>query len=615
MSPSIKYICAPILTLLLTVTYGFAQQTSLYLDNDIYVKFVDSYTPTWDNDRFLEIELFVPLTDVNDDSYFKQVENSFFFIEGDEKLKRTIRVKLNSQVKVTDFIATLEQNPIVEYAERIPRNFRQDEPNDVDLAEQWSLENINAEEAWNIAVGSKSIDIGVVDDAFDVSHEDLIDNIQGGWDVANDDPFVKADVASDTHGTRVAGVAAATTNNSFGMASIGWNVDFIPIKSTAEGAITHGYEGILKAAQEGAEIINCSWGGGGYSTTNQNIINHVYNNYNSIVVAAAGNDNTAVEHYPAAYDNVIAVAGTNANDDRRPSSNYGSWVDVAAPGTSIFTTLPQNVYGRSSGTSFSSPLVSGLLALIWSVDTTRSKEDVIGCLLNSAEPLSWSGSGHGRIDAFAAVQCAIENKTNEDVFLAKPMATPVVVPAGGELNLEIEQHYAGPESTVPTVTLNYYLSEDCVWDELDILLSSQTAGPINSAIAFSEEVASVIIPEDTPAGITHILIVADALNVVDESNEENNQSCVEIEVDRTLAVSGDVLLSRLSVYPNPTNNLLNVSSTKGIKSIRVLDPLGRLVKIMTGTHQITLEGLPSGPYYLEATNEQNFSTMVRVIKM
>src|SRR5690606_3764247 len=142
-----------------------------------------------------------------------------------------------------------------------------------------------------------------------------------------------------SHGTHVAGTTGAETNNGIGVSSIGFGISIMPVKATANGAsynaVTNGYDGIYYAALNGADVINCSWGGYGYSTTGQNVVNWAWNQ-GSIVVAAAGNDNYDMDagndHYPSNYNNVVCVASSTSSDTKSGFSNYGSDVDVTAPG-------------------------------------------------------------------------------------------------------------------------------------------------------------------------------------------------------------------------------------------------------------------------------------------
>lgn len=268
-------------------------------------------------------------------------------------------------------------------------------PNDPSYNTQWYLPKIKAAEAWDINQGSPSIVIGIDDTGVDWNHPDLAGNIwinpgeiesngidddnngyiddYRGWDFGglNGTPDNNPMEDQPDHGTHVAGCASAVTNNNVGVSGVGFNSKVMAVKtsrndqrdpSSGSPYIVYGYEGLLYAAQNGAKVINCSWGGGGYSLLGQNIINDV-TALGSVVVSAAGNSSLRDLYYPAAYDNVMGVASTTSSDLRSSFSNYGTYVDVASPGSSIYNTWQDNTYASLSGTSMASPITAGLVAL------------------------------------------------------------------------------------------------------------------------------------------------------------------------------------------------------------------------------------------------------------
>jgi subtilisin family serine protease len=355
----------------------------------------------------------------------------------DQKLNGILRLEINDIYKVDELIQSLIKNEQVEYAERIPLLKTTLTPNDpsYNSSTQWNLFQVNAGQAWDVATGNSNVTVAIVDDAVEITHDDLsgvtwtnsgeipnngidddnngyIDDVNG-YDVANDDNNANPDnpISSFDHGTHVAGIACAATDNNTGIASIGNNVSMIPVKATTSGtAITHGYEGVIYAVSVGSDVINMSWGGNGASTTAQNIITYA-NNQGSVLVAAAGNDNVSSVFYPAGYAEVIAVASTTFGDSKSSFSNYGSWIDISAPGSAIYSTIPGNNYGTKQGTSMASPLVSGLAGLMLSLNPSLLPADVKTCLLSSADNIDGSNPGYigdlgaGRINAEAAMNC------------------------------------------------------------------------------------------------------------------------------------------------------------------------------------------------------------------
>jgi subtilisin family serine protease len=316
---------------------------------------------------------------------------------------------------VVDAAASFAGDPHVEASElyRIPRPVRI--PNDPSRPSQWFLNRIDAYQAWDLIWGSETEGaiIGIVDTGVYWTHPDINPNMwEGiGEDMSNYDgnptePY-------PIHGTHVAGCASEATDNGIGGAGIGWSARIMAIKGADNGGnLLYVYQGITWAGDHGADIINCSWGSVGYSSYEQSIINEVYNNHDVLVVAAAGNDDywtPPYTHYPSAYNHVLAVAATNASDDKASFSNYGSWVDVCAPGESIYSTWGSNSYEYLSGTSMSSPIVAGVAALVRAADPTLSADEAADMIMDGAEPINdyyynqgWMGSG--RVNAFNAVE-------------------------------------------------------------------------------------------------------------------------------------------------------------------------------------------------------------------
>lgn len=345
--------------------------------------------------------------------------------------------------KTDELIQVLERRSDVGYVERIPIMRPTLTPNDLGPEggnnNQWFLWRIDAQEAWDITTGSTDIKVAIVDDAVLTTHPDLIPNLLPGYDVADNDFDAMPNSSDMTHGTHVAGIAGAATNNGIGIASVGFNVKIIPVKSSNQGqVITDAYSGVIWASENGADVINMSWGGSGFSQTGQNIINAAYGE-GCINVAAAGNDDVSSVFYPAGYANVISVASTTTNDAKSGFSNYGSWIDVAAPGSAIRSTYFngsfQPTYANLQGTSMASPLVAGLCGLIWSVNTEMTQTQVTDCLLSTCDNIDGANSnyigllGNGRINAFQAVQCA-QATVNAPPFAMVGSTNTVSCPGG-----------------------------------------------------------------------------------------------------------------------------------------------------------------------------------------
>ena len=300
---------------------------------------------------------------------------------------------------------------------------------------QYYLGLIQAYDGWDLSKSDGGTVIAIVDSGGDLDHPDLapnlyknpdeipnnnidddkdgyVDNVNG-WDfigadtlniynsnfIGDNNPQLMqpGDNGALGHGVWVAGCASAATNNGIGIAGVGFNAKLLFTKHTADNQrvkapdIYSGYAGILYAAQTltadnvTRKIINASWGSAFRSQIAQDIITHVTLDLGCLVVAAAGNANTNSLNYPSSYDHVLSVAATDSDDVRATFSNYGSTVDVTAPGVSIFTTAYNDAYSSVNGTSFASPITAGAAALVWSKNPTFTPSQVAEQLRVSAD--------------------------------------------------------------------------------------------------------------------------------------------------------------------------------------------------------------------------------------
>jgi PKD repeat protein len=302
---------------------------------------------------------------------------------------------------------------------------------------QWAPKKIEARAAWETmpTPGDPAIIIAVVDTGIDYRHSELVPNmwenpgeIPGngldddnngyvddvqGWDFINGD----ADPLDDhSHGTHVAGIAAADDNdNPDGLVGICPDCNLMAVKVLAAdgaGPLDKVANGITYAVDNGARVINLSLTGPFPASTLESAVNRAWDQ-GVVVVAAAGNDGAETLRYPAAYANVMAVASTNADDHRSCYSNYSDgYIDVAAPGEAIYSTLPKDesgkdAYGVYSGTSMAAPHVSGLAGLLFSQDLARTNAQVRDLIETTTEDLGPTGTdayfGTGRINAHRAV--------------------------------------------------------------------------------------------------------------------------------------------------------------------------------------------------------------------
>lgn len=293
--------------------------------------------------------------------------------------------------------------PYVEYAE--PNHIRRAlySPSDPYFNLQWTLPKIGAPDFWDKASATPVI-VAVIDTGVDYTHEDLAKKVIKGYDFINNDNDPMDD---HFHGTHVAGIIAAETNNAIGIAGVAPNAKILAIKvlsRTGEGTDLQISKGIMYAADNGAKIINLSLGGPGWSFILDDAVQYARKK-GCLVVASAGNAGTGETYYPASYSGVVSVGATDSYDKKALFSNYGTDIDIAAPGVEILSTYnnggtPGYVY--ASGTSMATPAVCGAAALIFAGNPTYSGDQLQRALLLATNDLGIPGRddyfGYGQVD-------------------------------------------------------------------------------------------------------------------------------------------------------------------------------------------------------------------------
>ncbi len=325
-------------------------------------------------------------------------------------------------------------------------------PNDPRVGEQWGMNNtgasggtadvdIDAPEAWNVTTGSPDVVVGVVDTGVDYTHPDLAANIwknpgevpgngiDDDGDGVVDDAYGFNAIAQsgdpmddNNHGTHVAGVIGAASNNAAGVAGVNWRVKIMPLKfldaggsGTVDAAISAiQYAVTMKNRGVNVRVLSNSWGGSGYSQALQDAITAA-ENAGILFVAAAGNngtDNDSTPQYPASYDNpnVVSVAAIDRNGNLASFSNFGqSTVHLAAPGKDILSTVRGGGYASYSGTSMATPHVSGVAALLAGREASLTADQIKDRLLSTVKPLPGLNGlvvAPGTVDAFNALTSA-----------------------------------------------------------------------------------------------------------------------------------------------------------------------------------------------------------------
>lgn len=429
-----------------------------YLANTIVVKL--KYIPS--SDATGKVSLSSNISSFLSSFNFKEARALFpEKIKESSSLARIIEINYDSDIDPLYISSKLKSSFEVDWAE--PRYVYELDyvPNDPSYSSQYALSKISAALAWDINKGDTSIVIGIVDTGVDWDHPDLAANIWRNWNeipnngVDDDNNGYVDDVRGwdfgglngtpdndpmedqPDHGTHVAGIASAVTDNGIGVASIGFNCRIMPVKTsrndqrgTSGPYIVYGYEGIVYASDNGAKVINCSWGGSGFSMFGQETINYAISQ-GSLVVAAAGNSNSSGTHYPSSYKGVLSVASTTSTDTKSSFSNYGYSVDVSAPGSSIYNTWQNDTYATLSGTSMASPLTAGLAGLVFAQFPTYNAEQVgeqirVNCdNIDNLNPSFQYLLGGGRINAFKSL-----NNTNSKSVRAIDVIFSDEVPGG-----------------------------------------------------------------------------------------------------------------------------------------------------------------------------------------
>ena len=354
------------------------------------------------------------------------------------------KLSLQENVSIFQMIDELMATGMVAIAEPVPANKMYYTPNDTNIARQSYLATIKAFEAWGITKGDSTVLVGIVDSGFDFNHPDLKDKVhynqnepidgidndndgyidnRYGWDFAGatvpddfqliQDNNPQLPTAGTDHGISVAGCAAASTDNGLGIAGTGFNVKLVNTKHSPDDkpealSIYDGYSGIVFMAETGVKIINCSWGGSFSSQIGKDIVKRVIEDFGCLIVVAAGNAGANLAQFPASYGGILSVGASTSIDNAASFTNYDYSVDIMAPGESIFTTVHNNKsvkYESTSGTSFSSPIVAGAAALVWSHRPELTPIQIGELLRITADPIDgilaakYKGKvGHGRLN-------------------------------------------------------------------------------------------------------------------------------------------------------------------------------------------------------------------------
>ncbi|MEK7571038.1 MAG: S8 family peptidase [Patescibacteria group bacterium] len=396
---------------------------------------------------------------------------------------------LEDALLASELLAYVEQN----YRQQI-----QMIPNDTYFRNQWGLLNtaqtikgksglahadVQITAAWDVSQG-EGIKIAVLDTGIDLTHPDIASQV-----IAQKNFITNTVDDKYGHGTHVAGVIAAKTNNERGIAGACPRCQLLIAKTVGDDGMSDTAvvaEGIIWAVDNGAHIINISLGGNDFTQVQSDAVAYAWEK-GSLVVAAVGNQGNTTKFYPGALTNVMSVAATNNLDQKAIFSNHGSWVQISAPGENSYSTFPTHAFGMQnvlslqtnydylSGTSMAAPLVSGIAALVWDSAYGGSNTHVVQRLYATADHIEGTGTfwQAGRINAAKAVGYSDPSPSTTE---ASATPTSFMYCLGGCLTLTTH-----PPSLTPTAPI-----EDA---SLSPVVSLQTVSPSD---------VMTVIPSDHP---------------------------------------------------------------------------------------------------------------------
>jgi thermitase len=333
-------------------------------------------------------------------------------------------------------------------------------PNDYWWPNEWSVVRTRTNAAWDLTTGSSSVVIAVLDTGVDLTQPDLQGKLVGGYNVLTG----SSDPTDDNgHGTWTAGVAGAASNNTIGVASFCWRCSLMPVKvlgADGTGTMSNVAAGITWATDHGARVISMSLAGTAGTSTLQSAVQYAHS-HGVVLAAAAGNYGNSSLTYPAAYPEVLSVAGTDPNDALYSWSDYGTWVKLAAPGCD-YTTGRSGWYGSFCGTSAATPVVAGIAGLALSYASAATNSAVESALESSSAKLS--AVVYGRVDAYGTLLAlgapgsgsptpaptVAPTSSPSPTPLASPSATPAPSPTPAPTSVPTASPAPAPSTALTT---------------------------------------------------------------------------------------------------------------------------------------------------------------------
>lgn len=624
------------------------KQHKNWADGQIFVKFNDNIQINYDSYGSFYVENSLLNKELVNKYQITKVSFPFASAKS-EILKRTIKIYFNKTDEIEQLIREINNISAVEYAEKVPNFKLFTPPNDpyynqnvigngsihvdfmgsvMDMGPydfgnantSWHLNLINAETAWNLQAGDPNIIVADLDNGIWAQHPDLQNTIVHQFDIADNDNNVTPPVQSYvwSHGTHTAGLIAAENNNGIGISSIGNGISLMAIKIQEDNTedMSSGVQAIVYAADNGAKIISMSWGAENDGTsamqTMENAVNYAWNQ-GCVLLASAGNNGdgsmnamggmtTNALIYPAAFQNVIAVGSCDSDDRKSTFSQYGTWVDILAPGggyvnsgydmsgTAIgqFTVLSTtysiatdinvsfsdfsqegggaSYYGITGnydimpGTSMACPIAAGLCGLIWSVNPSFTNAQVRNILestcdnVDALNPQFIDSIGNGRINAHLAIQTA--QSTNQYMvsgnitFNSLPLDNVTISFIGGTTTTDINGNYnfftvdSSNQNIIPS-KIGYYFTPSNI-SIANII--SDTAN--NNFTATSTYIVSGTVRTESNQPVENVIINYGSETTVTNSNGEYFFTAIEGNV---YTITPSLTIASTTYNFTPTN--------------------------------------------------------------
>ena len=593
---------------------------------------------------------------------------------GDIYLNRIYRVTFNNVDRDTlsDIKTQLNDLSFIYHVEYDYLSVPMYQPNDTRYNQQWSLSKIQSDHAWDFwdinggdTPGSGDILLASVDTGVDWNHSDLIDNIWQnlgedadgdgrtlefingewvfdpddlnniddddwdnnantyiddliGWDPAgingmdDNDPMPPSSWAWH-HGTHVAGLLGATTDNNKGVASSCFDCSILSVKVSDENQgndvyITDGYDGILYAAKvgfyrtdRGFSIINNSWGGLYFNIFEQATIDVAHNDYNAIIIAAAGNDHVDAAHYPSSYEHVISVTATNSQD-RVNWATYHETVDIASPGEGITSTIIQNnpdnennSYDSWSGTSMASPVAASVIGLLSSFNPDWGQTQLETMILETSDPVIYDINsnylngkiGQGRVDALRALSTPLFPKIElAEIDYQIINGDDFIIDAGETVHLStiLYNNLDWGTATSPSISLQ------SLTEYFTIENSSQDTDNIEPGDVYLniETPFEIFVLETAPAGDYEFELIVNSNNTEYASYE--TRDTIILSINNNLYADGNLIPEEFKVskpFPNPFNPSTTLAwdmHEGGNLLIEVYDLNGSVIDILVDSY-------------------------------